>query len=577
VRLRNKLLLGIGAILLLQVIVSGGYTLATFYRLSAASSAQSLFEEWRRARFWLEQLKHELYSDVNYIRAQALDPATTRDSIPRIVGSYFGRSRADRIVVMDGERDVLFEAGNGAGPARGLERALLDPSRFRFPRNQFTVSTYTAGAPSLYLVTGAPISPPGTPPLHVYLIVDIDKDLVDRLRSEQGISVAFFSGDRFVVADTARFACQPSASGVQTLRVGEVPYRGLARVLSADGAEPLSMVVVRSVLAETEYLRGVASSFLAAFVLTLLVSVVLAAFITGYFVGPFVRLNGWLRRYLDTGAADWTAGRSRDEVDVLADTVHSMVRRLIDEERIIRDQWDRLVIAEKMSSLALLSAGLAHEMNNPLASILSHVGWLRAVESDEGKQDSLGWIEREATRMAGILDRIRAYARGSGQDAAGGGASPGAGPCDLNRAVRETLDVLRPELFRKEIELGVRIAEGLPWARIGEDELKQVALNLLVNAEQAVERGGRVDVETASRDGALVLTIRDDGCGIPQENLKRVFDPFFTTRAGGTGLGLSLAYRIVRHAGGDLRLASAPGRGTTVEVVLNADDGADRR
>jgi len=570
VKLRNKLLLGIGATLLLQVLASGGYTLATFYRLSAASSERALFEEWRRARFWLEQLKHELYSDVTYIRSQALELPATEESLTRLIRSFVGRSRADRILVLDASRNVLLEAGEGPSDAPGLERALLDPASFRFPRNQFTVSTYAADRPSLYLVTGARLSPPEEEPLHVYLIVDIDKDLVDRLSAEQGISLAFFSGDRFVVADTPRFACDPAMTGVQTLRFGATPYRGLARLLAADTAEPLTMVVVRSVLLETEYVRGIASTFLAAFVLALLVSVLLAAGVTSYVVAPFVRLNGWLRRYLETGTADWVPGRSRDEVGFLADTFHSMVRRLIDEERIIREQWDRLVIAEKMSSLALLSAGLAHEMNNPLGSILSHVGYLKAVESDPEKQDSLGWIEREATRMARILDRIRAYARGSG---------PAGGPCDLNATVRETLEVLRHDLERRRVELGVRFGEEIAPARIGEDELKQVVLNVVVNAAQAVAAGGRVAVETRACDGRLSLLVRDDGCGIPPENLKRVFDPFFTTRAatGGTGLGLSLAYRIVRHAGGDIRLSSAIGRGTTVEVVLDADHGADRR
>lgn len=571
VKLRNKLLLGIGATLLLQVLVSGGYTLATFYRLSAASSQQALFDEWRRARFWLEQLKHELYSDVTYIRSQALEAPA--NELPRVVRGFVGRSRADRVLVLDGRGNVLLEAGHRPAEAPGLERALLDPASFRYPRNQFTVSTYSPGSPSLYLVTGTRVSPPESEPVHVYLIVDVDKDLVDRLRAEQGISVAFFSGSRFVVADTPPFAFDLAATGVQTLRIGATPYRGLARILSTDSAEPLTMAVVRSVLLETEYLRGVASTFLATFVVTLLVSVLLAAGITSYFVAPFARLNGWLRRYLETGVVDASPAApdgSRDEVGFLADAFHSMVRRLIDEERIVREQWDRLVIAEKMSSLALLSAGLAHEINNPLGSILSHVGYLRTVEADPERQDSLAWIEREATRIAGLLDRIRAYARGSGSTG---------GPCDLNRAVRETLDVLRHDLERKRVALDARLDEGLPQARIAEDELKQVVLNLLVNAAQAVAEGGRISVETAASGGRLSLAVRDNGCGIPQENLKRVFDPFFTTRAadGGTGLGLSLAYRIARHAGGDLRLNSIVGQGTIVEVTLDANHDTNRR
>jgi signal transduction histidine kinase len=235
-----------------------------------------------------------------------------------------------------------------------------------------------------------------------------------------------------------------------------------------------------------------------------------------------------------------------------------------------RRLWEKMMIAERVTSLGVLSAGMAHEINNPLGSILSHVKYLKAVESDREKLDSLGWIESETERIASIVARIRAYSA----------SREGRSACaDLNGIVRQTLDVLRFTLEKKRVGVVLALEDGLPDVFCAADELKQVVLNIILNACQASPDGGTIEVRTASvpGNGSVALEVIDRGSGIEPGHMKNIFDPFFTTKSAqeGTGLGLSICFAIVKKAGGDIRVQSTPGKGTGVEVMLNAYERAD--
>jgi signal transduction histidine kinase/HAMP domain-containing protein len=230
--------------------------------------------------------------------------------------------------------------------------------------------------------------------------------------------------------------------------------------------------------------------------------------------------------------------------------------------------WAGATIADRVTSMGILSAGMAHEINNPLGSILSHVRWLNEVETEAGKLDSIRWIETETNRIAALVQRIRAYSTP---------ASPGETAADLNRAAAETAEALRFTLERRRLDLGMALDPDLPPVACPPDELKQVTLNILLNAVEASSDGGVLRVATLREDGAgsrAVLRVSDNGVGIPAADLRNVFDPFFTTKQAsqGNGLGLSICYAIVRRAGGDIRVRSAPGRGTEVEVLLRVHE-----
>jgi signal transduction histidine kinase len=206
---------------------------------------------------------------------------------------------------------------------------------------------------------------------------------------------------------------------------------------------------------------------------------------------------------------------------------------------------------------------MAHEINNPVSAILSHAQYLAAVEGDEKKRDSLRWIQKEAQRISDIVERLRALARGEeGQP----------GFCDLNRAVEETLELARRELDAGGIRFQSELEAGLPPVRLSSGLLEQVLLNLLANAVQATSGRGTIRLRTRRLEAQAELTVGDDGPGISKENLKRVFEPFNTSRSGraGLGLGLAICYSIVTRAGGEIAAHSNGGAspGTTITVLL---------
>lgn len=235
--------------------------------------------------------------------------------------------------------------------------------------------------------------------------------------------------------------------------------------------------------------------------------------------------------------------------------------------------------AQKLESLGLLAAGIAHEVNNPLAFVRTNLGQLaraaelarelaphalpeRAVELAEMPElvaESLDGV----ARIARIVASMRRLAR-EGREEEGG-------PVDANAALREALKLAQlGRGFRVEESL----APTLPWVRGSKDGLTQVFLNLLVNAKQALgeQPDGRICVASRHVDGAVEVTIEDNGPGIADELLDRVFDPFFTTKGPdeGTGLGLPIAFEIVRAHHGTLALRSRPGRGARFTIRLPA-------
>jgi two-component system NtrC family sensor kinase len=236
-----------------------------------------------------------------------------------------------------------------------------------------------------------------------------------------------------------------------------------------------------------------------------------------------------------------------------------------------------------MAGVGELAAGIAHEINNPIAFVRSNLSQLRG--HWKTLRDELGSLDRTDALRELVLDgdalieeslegvdRAAAIVRAVRGFSHAGSAERE--PMDLNPLLDEVIGMMSSRL-RGRVTLECHYVE-LPRVRCAPQELKQVFLNLLVNAEQAVADGGRIRVATSVGRGSVSVLVEDDGCGIPPELQARVFDPFFTTKpvGVGTGLGLGIAYRIVKSHGGEIRLESEPGRGTRVRVRLPADDAA---
>ena len=228
---------------------------------------------------------------------------------------------------------------------------------------------------------------------------------------------------------------------------------------------------------------------------------------------------------------------------------------------------EQLIQAEKLAAMGQMLAGVAHELNNPLTAILGVTELLRERESaDEPTKRQLELTHRQARRAARIVQNLLEFSRP---------ASPQKKPLDVNNLVERTLQLHEHSLRRNNIEVDFRQQPDLPGVIGDANQLIQVFLNLVTNAEQAIREirdSGRIQIRLSQKDGRLAITVQDDGVGIRPEALPRIFDPFYTTKrpGGGTGLGLSICMSIIREHGGHIEADSLPAGGTAFTVYLPA-------
>jgi signal transduction histidine kinase len=221
-----------------------------------------------------------------------------------------------------------------------------------------------------------------------------------------------------------------------------------------------------------------------------------------------------------------------------------------------------------MASLGVLAAGVAHEINNPLNFIYGGIVGLENYLHDHLK-DHIGaltpmleGIQTGARRAADIVTSLNHYSRYDDAPMA---------PCNIHSIIDNCLIMLSSEL-KYRIEIKKEYAEAYGVVPGNESKLHQAILNIIANAGQSIEDKGTIAIETRPEDSRLIIEISDSGCGISEENLPRITDPFFTTKdpGKGTGLGLSIAYNIIREHGGTLEFESQVGKGTKAILVLPA-------
>jgi len=229
---------------------------------------------------------------------------------------------------------------------------------------------------------------------------------------------------------------------------------------------------------------------------------------------------------------------------------------------------EQLQISEKMASIGLLAAGVAHEVNTPLTGISSYTQMLlQQAAADDPSTKVLEKIERQTFRAAKIVNGLLNLARPAQVDS---------GPCDINVVINDVLSLLEHQFRTGSIQVRKELAAAAPVVQGIEHKLQQVFLNLFLNARDAMPKGGWLTIVTREdKDGALV-EVADTGSGIPPEQLSRIYDPFFTTKeiGKGTGLGLSITYGIVQEHGGTITCDSQIGQGTRFSIRLPLADTA---
>jgi two-component system NtrC family sensor kinase len=240
------------------------------------------------------------------------------------------------------------------------------------------------------------------------------------------------------------------------------------------------------------------------------------------------------------------------------------LRPRIKIERKLQDTHLQLVSSEKMASLGKLAAGIAHEINNPLGGILIYSSlMMEDLPEGDSKRGDLARIVQEASRCKDIVKSLLEFARQT---------EPKMEPTDINRAVTDGLFFLENQALFHNVKIVKNLDPFLPFVRGNASQLKQVLINIIVNAAEAMHGNGTLTIasSTSSDRKWVALEFTDTGEGIKEENLTRIFDPFFTTKdvGKGTGLGLSTSYGIVESHGGKIRVKSEVGEGTTFTIEL---------
>ncbi len=215
----------------------------------------------------------------------------------------------------------------------------------------------------------------------------------------------------------------------------------------------------------------------------------------------------------------------------------------------------------KMASLGVLSSGVAHEINNPLGVILGYAGYLEGkMPEDDPNYRYIHEIKRESKRCKKIVQDLLSYARTP---------RPSLEPVNLNQLLTQIVDFAANHTDMRGVTITTEFAPALPQVMLDGDQMRQVAINLILNAGGAMSDGGVLAIRTEQLDAEHVqIAFCDNGCGIPPECIEKIFEPFYTTKERGTGLGLAITRQIIEQHNGEISIESSPDAGTTVRVTL---------
>ncbi len=326
-------------------------------------------------------------------------------------------------------------------------------------------------------------------------------------------------------------------------------------------------------------------SFFAIGILGVLLVLLLSFFITTGIIRPLRRMV-WATRQIAGGDLSLELPiSSQDEIGQLAESFNHMLvslkqarQELEDYGRTLEEKVEnrsqqlkkiqlQLMQSEKLASLGRLASGVAHEINSPLTGILtfSHL-LMRKLKGNPDLQRELELIVKETTRVSTIVRGLLDFARES---------KPQKRPCNINDLILHTLSLVQHQSVFHDIRIQKNLDGHLPITLLDSNQIQQVFMNILLNAADAMPAGGALTITSQLTAGDSFMQIRftDTGCGIPEQDLSKIFDPFFTSKAEkkGTGLGLAVSYGIIDRHNGKIEVQSEVGKGTTFTVKLPLD------
>jgi two-component system, NtrC family, sensor kinase len=321
-----------------------------------------------------------------------------------------------------------------------------------------------------------------------------------------------------------------------------------------------------------------------------LIALTVGFFVSGYVLHPVGEMVAATKRVARGDLEHPIAVRRTDELGELGGSFNAMTaslkqaradlqrlnerleQQVEDRTSALRDAQAQLIQSEKMSSLGKLAASVAHEINNPLAGILTYAKLLVRLHEDgemtekvrETSVRNLRLVQRETERCSAIVRNLLDFARQR---------PPSLKEIDVSSVVEEALTLLSHRLMMQGVALEKHLPP-MPLVRADFGQMRQAIVNIALNACEAMVKGGSLTVTAEAREKHVEITFRDTGPGIPPEHLSRILDPFFTTKEKGTGLGLSVVYGIIERHNGKLDIRSRVGEGTTVVIQLPVSAGS---
>lgn len=279
-----------------------------------------------------------------------------------------------------------------------------------------------------------------------------------------------------------------------------------------------------------------------------------------FFARPITHMIEIIRRVMRGNLEEKMAVDGQDELAEMAGAFNRMTEMI----RRNKEMETSLAQQGKMASLGVLSSGVAHEINNPLGVILGYAGYLEGkMSEDDPHFKYIHEIKRESKRCKKIVQDLLSYARTP---------RPSLELVDVNQLLAEIVDFAANHTDMRGVIITSELTPNLPAIMLDGDQMRQVAINLILNAGGAMPDGGRLTIKTAQVEADHIqISFIDSGCGIPAEYVEKIFEPFYTTKERGTGLGLAITRQIIERHHGQINITSEPGKGTTVTVTLPFD------